>query len=146
MATIPGDTPLTRDFWTRLLIGAEWLGNATLEEYAVGWWLEEQNIKYMFQANYGAFGRDIYADYQIMYTAPALIWEVQGDKWHGGHEQRIRDRVRASLIEAQGARVIEIWGHDITDGYPGWNVPTYDQFDSILKSALRYHERSRPDI
>lgn len=127
----------------RRQFGYAWLGNATLEEYAVASWLEDHHVQYQYQAFFGGFRDDLRADFLILRTAPPLILEVQGDKWHRGYEQRVLDRLRAISLEMQGAFVVEIWGHDIVGGYPGWPTPTDESFNRVMRNALGYVELSR---
>jgi very-short-patch-repair endonuclease len=127
-----------------LAIGGGWLPGASLEEAMVALWLQERGVKYMFQSVYGAPSHgDFSTDFQILYTTPDLVIEVQGDKWHQGHDAIVADRARRALIEAQGAIVVEVWGHAVVQ-YPGHQVPTDASFNEVMQAALRYRQVSHP--
>ena len=127
------------------LLGAVWLGNATLDEYEVASWLEENDVKYIYLAAFGGFRDNFQVDFLITHTAPTLVLEVQGDKWHLGQAQRALDRARTIYIESQGAVVVEIWGHDIMK-YPGYPMPTDESFDRVMREAMNYHQISHAAI
>ncbi len=127
----------------RLNEGWSWLGPASLEEYCVGHWLQQKGIKYVYLMPFGGYRLPFKVDFQILFTAPKLCFEVQGDKWHGGREQIAKDRHRRLYIEAQGATVIELWAHDILE-YPGFVVPTDASFDELMSQAMRGVQKSRP--
>ena len=131
----------TRAEMERRTIGLDWLGNATLEEYCVAVWLEEQDVAYMYQMPFAGFRAGIRADFQILHLGTKLVLEVQGDRWHAGAQQVDDDRRRRVLLETQGAIVVELWGHDIVE-YDGYPVPTDEEFDDMMHAALSLQQVS----
>jgi very-short-patch-repair endonuclease len=116
--------------------GFSWLGNASLEEYAVGAWLEANSFKglYIYQGTFGGYRRKIRTDF-LMLTGRSLCIEVQGDHFHQGAADVVADRLRRILLQEQGALVVEVWGHDIVY-YDGYETPTDESFDEMMTAAV----------
>lgn len=141
----PTQEYLTRRWWSETLLGATWLGAASLEEYAVAWWMERNNIPYRYLQPYPGFKtRAFRVDFQI-YRGPApIVFEVQGDKWHAGLLEIAQDRVRMLYIlrRAKPRPIwVDIWGHAITE-YRGFATPTYAQFDAVMRAAALGQQKS----
>lgn len=125
----------TRREMQRRLIGLDWLGNATLEEYAVGVWMEQNKVTYIYQALLGGYRAPARVDFLILNMGTTLVFQIQGDHFHEGIEDVAFDRQQRLRMEEQGATVIEIWGHAIVE-YTGWPVPTDESFEKVMKAAM----------
>jgi hypothetical protein len=131
---------------TRRMFGADWLGPlATLDEYAVASWFEENGWKhrYIYQAPVGDFRNQLWTDFLLLGTAPRICIEVNGDKWHSGIDQQSADRRRTIGLEQQGYIVVAVYGHDIYQ-YKGHPPPTDASFDNVMKWAVQGVQISKP--
>jgi hypothetical protein len=126
----------TRDVMSERIRGLKWLGNATLEEYSVGLWLEENGYhgRYAFQGLFNGYRGQVRTDF-LMFTGGQLALEVQGDHFHGGIPLATADRQRRLLLQEQGAHVVEIWGHDIVK-YDNHEMPTDESFQDLMEAAM----------
>lgn len=119
-------------------MGLNWLGNASLEEYAVGLWFEQNNVTYIYQAPLDVMGNDIFIDFLLVGNGQNIAIEVQGDKWHAGLDQIADDRLRMlRAIEVRPTlNIVEVWGHSIVEE-PGWFTPTDAHFNRVMQAAIQ---------
>jgi very-short-patch-repair endonuclease len=133
----------TRRYVFQQLLGAKFLGRATLEEYAAAVWMLQNDVSYVFQATLGGFRRASTADFLILNRMPNMVLEINGDRFHARSDQIAKDRQRAQLLHAEGYFVVNVWGNAIL-GYNEAQAPTEAQFDRVMEAAMRGRELSTP--
>jgi very-short-patch-repair endonuclease len=133
----------TRRYVYQQLLGAKFLGRATLEEYAAAVWMLQNDVSYVFQAKLGGFRRASTADFLILNKMPNMVLEINGDRFHARNDQIAADRQRAQLLHSEGYFVVNVWGSAIV-GYNEQQAPTEQLFDEVMEAAMRGRELSTP--
>jgi hypothetical protein len=86
------------------------------EEYWVAEAFRENNWRFIYQypLNSGTRLRGGQVLDFLVYTPIETAVPVHGDHWHTG-QQGVEERLKTSVLLQKFPRVVELWGHELTD-------------------------------